>query len=193
RVPHEGNFGAVLVKISTQSTQPVRSVRADVSPALEKVVMQALSKAPEDRFASVAALSNALRAAAKPGIAAPVSTSGLPAAPAPAVQRRRYERQAYVTLVRIIQEDGLILDGRSEDISEGGMLVLTERACTNGMKATIRFALPLSGKIASVAATLRWVRSGRGRVAAGLQFEGLEAQAQEEIGRYVTLMAKTAG
>jgi len=108
----------------------------------------------------------------------------------PPVQRRRYVRQAYVTLVRITQDDGVVLDGRSEDISEGGMLVLTERACQDGMKATIRFALPLSGRIVTVASELRWVRTGRGRVAAGLQFEGLETEAQIEVGRYVALMTE---
>jgi len=195
KVPHEGNFGAVLVKVCTTKAAPVRSVRPDVSPALERVVMRALSKAPGDRYPDMAALAEALRDAEKhfgqsDGDSATITVGSLPAIPM--VQRRRFERQAYVTLVRIVQEDGAVLDGRSEDISEGGMLAVTDRACTDGASASIRFALPLSGRIATVPSTLRWVRGGRGRVAAGLQFEDLEAAHRNEIGQYVALMGKSA-
>lgn len=191
RVPHDGNYGAVLVKVTTTDVVPPRRHRPELRPALNDVVMRCLARKAEDRYPDMDSLAAALRDAMEERVqVAPIPQ--LPSFPVPPVQRRRYERQPYVTLVRITQEDGFVLDGRSEDISEGGMLVLTPRECANGMKAEVRFALPLSGRIMTVGATLRWVRGGRGRAAAGLQFENLESEAQIEIGRYVSIMARSS-
>ena len=190
RVPHEGNYGAILVKVLTKELAPPCSLRPDIRPTLNDVIMRALAHQSHDRYPDTISFAEALEDAIKQKVAIP-KPAQLPSFPVPPVQRRKYERQPYVTLVRITQADGLVLDGRSEDISEGGMLVLTPRECANGMKAEVRFALPLSGRVVSTQATLRWVRMGRGSAAVGLQFDDLEAELQIEIGQYVSIMART--
>jgi eukaryotic-like serine/threonine-protein kinase len=67
RVPFEGESAvAVAMKQVSQAPQRPSSIRPDVSPALDSVVMRALEKSPGDRFQSadafIAALDNALRA-----------------------------------------------------------------------------------------------------------------------------------
>jgi beta-lactam-binding protein with PASTA domain/predicted Ser/Thr protein kinase len=67
RVPFEGESAvAVAMKQVSQAPQRPSSIKPDVSPALDSVVMRALEKSPGDRFqnadAFIAALDNALKA-----------------------------------------------------------------------------------------------------------------------------------
>lgn len=64
RLPFEGK-DALQVAMQHMSEQPpsLRAVRPDLNPALEAVVTQALAKEPEKRFASGAALAQALASA----------------------------------------------------------------------------------------------------------------------------------
>jgi serine/threonine-protein kinase len=59
---------AVFARHAVDPVPPVRTVRATVPDALERVMLRALAKAPADRFATAAQLADALRA---PGDAAP--------------------------------------------------------------------------------------------------------------------------
>jgi hypothetical protein len=106
--------------------------------------------------------------------------------PLPAT-RRRFPRAPYVTPVRIVHGD-VVLDGRSEDVSVGGLLVLASQAFEQVQLVKVRFALPMTGLVVEIAATARWVKAaGRGG-AVGLQFSSLPANAHEVIERYVTMM-----
>jgi serine/threonine-protein kinase len=67
RVPFEGESAvAVAMKQVSQAPQRPSSIKAEVSPALDAVVMRALEKSPGDRFqnadAFIVALDNALKA-----------------------------------------------------------------------------------------------------------------------------------
>jgi eukaryotic-like serine/threonine-protein kinase len=67
RVPFEGESAvAVAMKQVSQAPQRPSSIKPEVSPALDSVVMRALEKSPGDRFqnadAFIAALDNALKA-----------------------------------------------------------------------------------------------------------------------------------
>ncbi len=92
-----------------------------------------------------------------------------PPLPNPA-QRRRFPRASFTTPVRIVQSDGQVVDGRSEDISEGGLLVLTVRACAPDERAMVRFVPPGGASVVTLPVILRWIKDGRGRSAAGLEF-----------------------
>jgi serine/threonine-protein kinase len=107
---------------------------------------------------------------------------------ADAAQRRRYARAPYVTPVRIVQQDGRSIDGKSEDISEGGLLVMADRACGAAEQVEIRFALPTTGRIVVCRAIARWVRTVRGTGALGLQFQDLAEEVRAGIRQYVTMM-----
>jgi c-di-GMP-binding flagellar brake protein YcgR len=90
--------------------------------------------------------------------------------------------------VRIVQQDGRSIDGKSEDISEGGLLVMAERACGAAEQVEIRFALPTTGRIVGCRAIARWVRTVRGTGALGLQFQDVSEEVRAGIRQYVTMM-----
>jgi eukaryotic-like serine/threonine-protein kinase len=109
-----------------------------------------------------------------------------PPLPVPAT-RRRFPRAPYVTPVRIVH-DQTVLEGRSEDVSVGGLLVLAPQAFEQAALVTVRFALPTTGQVIEIAATARWVKAARATGAVGLQFSSLPPHAHDIIESYVTMM-----
>jgi c-di-GMP-binding flagellar brake protein YcgR len=81
-----------------------------------------------------------------------------------------------------------VLEGRSEDVSVGGLLVLAPQAFEQAELVKVRFALPMTGQVIEIDATARWVKAARATGAVGLQFAALPATAHEVIERYVTMM-----
>jgi serine/threonine-protein kinase len=238
-VPFEGNFGEVLLSVSTKTLPPLRDKAADVPPELASAIEKALAREPDDRFADALTFAQALRGAAPaatpgsllgirqgpPTIPRPATVSaptprakggpashvvpashgaasqgapasqGVPASPARVVPvppplpatRRRFPRAPYVTPVRIYYGSS-VLDGRSEDVSVGGLLVLAPQAFEQAEQVKVRFALPMTGKVIEIGATARWVKAARATGAIGLQFSSLPPEAHEVIDRYVTMM-----
>ena len=92
-----------------------------------------------------------------------------------------------MTPVRIVHGSS-VLDGRSEDISVGGLLVLAPQAFEQAELVTVRFSLPITGKVVEINATARWVKAARATGAVGLQFGSLPADAHAVIEKYVTMM-----
>jgi serine/threonine protein kinase len=204
-VPFEGNFATVLVKVRTERVPPLRARAPESPPELCAVVEKALAVDPSDRFATARAFAEAL-AAVIPQLAPPASLLGLrprsrppdaaefrvrTAEPPAPVQRRRFARAPYVTPVRIYRKDAPPVDGRSEDISVGGLLVLTPQACNQEERVQVRFALPLTGRVIAVAALARWAKTGRGTEAIGLEFVSLPPDVHELLQRFVTKLGGT--
>jgi len=217
-VPFEGSFGEVLLKVSTEPLTPLRQKGVDVAPELAAAVERALSREADARFPDAQAFLHALRKAAPatppgsllgirqgppPVPARPVpggealvraATSltnsrplGVPPPlPQPAT-RRRFPRAPYVTPVRIYHGE-TVLEGRSEDLSVGGLLVLAPQAFEQAELVKVRFALPTTGQVIEIGATARWVKAARVTGAVGLQFSSLPADAHDVIERYVTMM-----
>ncbi len=218
-VPFEGNFGEVLLKVSTEALTPIRAKVAEVSPEFAAVIERALSREPDARYPDAGAFGLALRRAApsaepgsllgirqgpppipaRPAAALLVGAdrASLPGAarqlpvppPLPALPatRRRFPRAPYVTPVRI-HHGPTVLEGRSEDVSVGGLLVLAPQAFEQAALVKVRFALPMTGEVIEIDATARWVKAARATGAVGLQFSALPATAHEVIERYVTMM-----
>ncbi|HKY39084.1 MAG TPA: serine/threonine-protein kinase [Polyangiaceae bacterium] len=215
-VPFEGNFGEVLLKVSTQTLPPLRQKVPDVPADFAAAIERALASEPHFRYADAESFAQALRKAVPVAAAfsllgirqgpppnpvaqtpaaeapPPISRAGAPrAAPVPPplpATRRRYPRAPYVTPVRIVHGQTL-LDGRSEDVSVGGLLVLAPQAFEQAELVKVRFALPMTGKVIEIGATARWVKAAaRATGAVGLQFSALPAEAHEVIERYVTMM-----
>jgi serine/threonine protein kinase len=194
--------GTVMTLISgfVQGHRPrsVREHRSDVPPALDDVVQKALALVPDQRFASAMALARAAVAAA--GVSVPaldllsVRDDRAPAqvAAAPADEgraRRQHVRAPYVTPVRIIIGAD-VFDGRTEDLSEGGVLVVAERALPIGDELQVRFSLPASGRLVTLPAIAKWVRTMRGQRAVGIEFRSTPDDVAAEIRAYATLMAR---
>jgi eukaryotic-like serine/threonine-protein kinase len=216
-VPFEGNFGEVLLKCSTQPVPPLRQKAPDVTPELSAIIERALSREPDSRFADAQAFAQALRKAApaqprgsllgirqgpppvpaRPQVAAvgdaasragqPEAPRAVPVPPPLPATRRRFPRAPYVTPVRIVHGEA-VLDGRSEDVSVGGLLVLAPQAFEQAQLVKVRFALPMTGRVIEIGATARWVKAAGARGAVGLQFSSMPADAHEVIERYVTMM-----
>jgi tetratricopeptide (TPR) repeat protein len=66
RLPYDADTPlAIVLKHLSEPLPPPSQVRADVPPALEKVILKAMAKSPDDRYQSAGALAEALEAAVK--------------------------------------------------------------------------------------------------------------------------------
>ncbi len=102
--------------------------------------------------------------------------------------RRRSPRAPYATPVRIVSEAGQI-DGRSEDISASGLLVVTRDLVELQGVATVRFALPTTGRVVALQARPKWTRTRTGRTAIGLELVDVDEATAAAIDAYVRHMA----
>lgn len=180
-VPFPGNYGAVLMQAATQEPAPIDSRRPDVPPALAAVVMKALAREPDARFPDARAMSAAIENAFS-------DLSGeRPTPPAPRPETpRRFARVPFITPVRVRFDQGM-LDGRSEDLSEGGLMVLLPVPLPEGSSVQLRFALPRTGEVVGCTAVVRWVRAREARAACavGLELVDVAPRIRAAIAEYV--------
>jgi serine/threonine protein kinase len=202
RLPYEGNYQSVLLQVCSPEGKMPKVSEWTAEAGL--VVERAIARKPEDRFATAMEMGRALHAAIpSPRTrtlflgAPPVPKFGPPPAPRPdpQEQRRRARRAAYATPVQIAFANGSTIDGRSEDISEGGLLVICRAPCAANVRASVRFAMPIEGKVVSVEVQVRWVRAARpsepqGPRAIGLEFVLVTEPMRESIAKYVALMGE---
>jgi serine/threonine-protein kinase len=197
-VPFEGAIGQILMKLTSADSPQLTEVRKDVPKTLVDVVLKSLRKDAGERYRDMSEFGAALASCASRSLVEVdvLQGSGRGRAPAPAgaappvEKRREYARAPYATLARVFSKTRTPIDGRIEDISEGGVLVVSEETCTQGEVVRLRFALPVSGRIVDVESLTRWNRAYRGTRATGLEFQNLPTPAREEIKRYVSLMGK---
>jgi len=202
-VPFEGTYGEVLKKVSTMPFKPLHTLRSDVPIALDQVVKRAMSRDPAERYASMSDMREALGLVPASGGVDAALFSGQPrawarvartVADAPVAKarsgtgKRRHARAPYVTLARLKPDGGDHVDGRIEEISESGFQFVGDRPVPDGAHITVRFALPVTGKLIESGATSRWKRSTRGLTAAGFEFDGLPNEALAEVRKYVAIM-----
>jgi serine/threonine protein kinase len=108
------------------------------------------------------------------------------------VEARRFPRAPYTTPAMFSATRGDSLNGRIEEISEGGTQFITSLRIEPGRAGTLRFSAPMSGKMCQVNVTARWSRAGRGNLhAVGFEFLDLTADARAAIAKYVALMGGT--
>jgi eukaryotic-like serine/threonine-protein kinase len=197
-MPITGNYPRIMAHTVRGAPLPsLRAVAPDVPEALAQIVDRAIARDPSSRFSSAREMAAALERSF-PGAARETTLLGpdprtKATAGAATAQRRRSPRAPYNTPVRLMLAHG-VLDGRCEDISEGGLLVLSEATCAPGQRVALRFALPMEGKVASVEADVRWIRAARGidaqgMRAIGLEFVDLPAAVRASVSRYVELMS----
>ena len=187
-VPYEGAYPRVLMAACSADPPPsVRLVRPQIEVSLEGVIGKALAKKRVERFATIVELAAALRRAC-PQID---GLTRLLDMPAPSQPRRKFNRAPYRTPVSIKSSWGEV-SGRSEDISEGGMLVLSDHACQPGEEVTVRFALPIEGRVAVCTARVQWVRARPNHPgtnqAIGLELIDASSDVRASLSRYVALM-----
>ncbi len=185
-VPYQGPYARVILQACTDG--PLPSLPAGTDPAVSAVVHRAMAKAREERFFTAPEFAAALRRLA---VHLVPPSSGPSTAPE---QRRRWRRAPYNTPVEITLANGTI-DGRTEDISQGGLLVICWQPCEAGGRVSVRFALPIEGRVIRCDAHLRWARSADparavGPRALGLEFIDPSPELQASIEHYVRLMGE---
>ncbi|MEZ4409234.1 MAG: PilZ domain-containing protein [Polyangiales bacterium] len=72
--------------------------------------------------------------------------------------RRAHARVPYITPARLACGDE-VLDGRVEDLSAGGVLVIVPRPLAVGARVTLRMALPTTGAVVATDATVWLARA----------------------------------
>ncbi len=201
-VPYSGSFGEVLIKAFTSTPPDAKALRSDIPHQLADLIRRGMAVQPADRFENAEAMHRALERVltekedpargSMPPTLRPPALDASPGSEAPVgvEQRRRHARAPFVTPVRISLADGSLAHGKSVDVSEGGLLVVTDSAITDGSSTRVRFMSPLSGKVLEVRATTRWVKAARGRAAVGFEFVELPEPSRLEIAEYVALTAR---
>jgi serine/threonine protein kinase/ActR/RegA family two-component response regulator len=196
-VPYLGPYPRILLQVSAAGPAP--SLPPEVDAKLAGIVARAIAKQRDDRFATAKELESAIRKAFPRSSTRTTLLGPLPL-PIPAqesaAQRRRLPRAPYATPVHILLLYGTI-DGRSEDISEGGLLIICREQCENDVPVHVRFALPIEGRIVSCEAHLRWQRAAQqgnpdGPRALGLEFINPSEALRASVKRYVALMGDGA-
>lgn len=209
-VPYGGAVTSVIANMLAGTQPPaIRSRRRDVPPALEVVVKRARELEPGKRFVTTAELADACLAAY--GNEVPVldlldirrdqepttldtplraDPGAMPLSPL-ANHRRQYVRAPYVAPVRVLMTQGTT-DGRTEDLSEGGVLIITETACVDGERVRLRLPLPMTGRVVEVQAIARWTKTKRQQRAVGAEFVDIAEDVRAEVRAYVALMTTAA-
>ena len=204
-VPYSGHVSAIITQM-LRKVRPaaLRARRAEIPPSLESEVMKGLELDAADRSPSNAAFARACVDALDgavpqlslldlqpdsgvvsiPGELAPKPTM---AARAPA--RRQHTRAPYVAPVRVLLPEGIHVDGRTEDLSEGGTLVVTKNAVPTDRTVSVRLPLPGDGRVVEITGVVRWSRERRNVFASGLEFVGLTDDARNAVRTYVSMMS----
>jgi len=199
RLPYDGKPQQIILQ--ADAAGPVPTVPSELcSTEVAAIVAQAMARRPEDRFRTCAEMSAAIRSripSAREWTTLlgppPLPNAARSPVPSDAEQRRRWPRAPYVTPLRVEFPEGDFIDGRTEDISEGGLLVVCRGTSTANVQVTLRFATPIEGRIVTCKAHLRWVRSTRPDIAdapsaLGLEFIGMPPDLRASIVHYIELM-----
>jgi hypothetical protein len=197
-------FEALTGKRPRSGEDAAGAAAAGIPPALVPVITRALAS-DASAFQSAKELAHALHEVAprarertqlldaSPKARDAASTKPAAAAAGAGAEQRRFARAPYRTPVRIEVPGVGALDGRSEDISGGGLLVVSRGSLKGGTEVTVRFALPLDGRVVSETARVTWSRATRSDETSGLCAIGVEipapsAETARQIERYVSLM-----
>jgi hypothetical protein len=183
RVPHAAMPGGA----GLLHTSDVVAIGAHTGPKLASVLARALAPWRADAFTSAAELGHALRSVLD---RVPAGTRLLDAsdadhasppsgAPHPwrLPDRRRAPRVPHAGPARLVSDRGVV-EARTEDISECGLLVVTRDpgACAYepGTRVQIGFTLPVGGETVTTDAEVRWVRASTHGAGGEIRAVGLE-------------------
>jgi serine/threonine-protein kinase len=203
-VPVEGTLAEILLRLTASKLPRLSQIRPDVPAQLCEVVARCLEHEPAARFASMTDVAAALRACmpqqpdaidvlrAHVTPTAEPSAAAANAASSPAsIARREHARAPYGTVATLQRERGAAKTARIEDISEGGVLLISEETYAPDEVIRLRFGLPMSGRVITSRATVRWTRTARNGPATGVEFMQLPDDARGEIRQYIALMGAT--
>jgi serine/threonine protein kinase len=178
-----------------------RSSPSAAARGLRAVIDRGLARDPAERYPTIRAFLGALAFHAhgpRPSLLPPIGSDVDPfdkelteddaradVRPPPLPHaRRRSARRPFVAPVTITHGHGTIV-GETEDLSEGGMLVLVPRSFPNDIDALVRFVPPGFDHEVAVRATIRWTRTTGLQSAFGAEFIDPPAELTAAIARWV--------
>jgi serine/threonine protein kinase len=189
-VPYPGGF-VVYERASVEAQPRATLERAGISSDVSDVIARAISLDPDARFQSAMAFYGALlQAASKLNAPAKTTTDLAAAAAIDVASRRAHTRAPYVAPLRVSTPNGIDVDGRTEDVAEGGILLISQQPFVQGDVVKVRMPLPMTGRLEIIPAIVRWAKPGRLRHATGLAFDEMSERAREEIRQYVTICSR---
>jgi len=156
-----------------------KAVPEPVSLAVEAAVQRDVKERPQSAQAFAEALAKA------PHKPPPKPTQPTQPTQPRAEQRRRPDQAAYVAPVEIRRDVGLPVQARCEDISLGGLMVVSGAKLGDKERVVVQFALPITGDEVLSPAEVRWRKMSRNKLYVGLQLEKLSAKANEAIEQHV--------
>jgi serine/threonine-protein kinase len=182
RPPFEGSAIEIVSKLVTSPSPSARSIRTDVPASVDRILEKALHRDASERYKTARELERALAAALEA-----IGTDALPAG----ASRRRHVRAPYITPVRL-DDMKTSMDGRTEDLSANGLMVLVAGRPRKDAHVNVRFALPTTGEYVTVGAIVRWTREQDGRArqlcAVGLEFVQLDPRMHDAIEKFVRIV-----
>ncbi|HEY8088075.1 MAG TPA: serine/threonine-protein kinase [Polyangiaceae bacterium] len=195
RVPHPGDYDKVVRTATVPDSAPsVLTFCPEAGVAVADVVARAISRRREDRFPTVDEFAAALRNAApsvRPWTALLAPSQGASAGRSGLDPRRRKPRAPYTTPALVFTATNGFT-ARVADISSHGLLLLSPEDLATGDCVKLRFAIPVSNELATLAAEVRWVSSNRqvddGARPIGLELIDVPAAVQSHIESYVEHM-----
>ena len=172
------------LSVELEAAREFPAVSIDPKRARSSVQFSAVSRGAAPLAPGVAPKAQLKPEAVPPPSAAAAVPTGLEA--------RRFPRAPYTTPAVFAAHRGDSLNGRIEEISEGGTQFITSLRIEPGRTGTLRFSAPITGRVCQVNVTARWARAGRGNLhAVGFEFSDLTAEARAAIAKYVALMGGT--
>ena len=186
-LPYTGDATAIALAHATNKPRgKPPPIPGEVPPTLWAAIQRALSREPSMRTDSAESLGRICREAL--GGASPLDLS---VATAPSGRQRQFLRAPYSAPARVWMRAGTF-DGRTEDVSEGGVLVVVSAECAEGETVRVRFPLPTSGLVLEIEGIARWIKTRRAQRAIGIAFDGLGQDALRDIRAYAEIMTRRA-
>lgn len=168
-------------QVKAKNAPDARDKRSDVPDGMADALVKALQRDPEARPSTAQELGEALQRTKR---------KLPPPKPAAETKRRRdHLRAPYITPIRVMKGEWAA-DGRCEDISIAGMLVVSAVAVPKDAKVAVRFALPGTSRFVDEPATVRWSKSKGGTSACGLSFDKLSAPAAIALDKYLEVYGR---
>jgi len=187
-LPYTGDASALaLAHAMNKPRGKPPPIPGEVPPALWAAIQRALAREPSSRTDSAESLGRICREALG-GADAPLD---LLLAASPSGGKRQFQRAPYSAPARVWMRAGQV-DGRTEDVSEGGVLVVVSAECVEGEKVRVRFPLPTSGLVLEVEGVARWIKTQRAQRAMGIAFDRLGQDALRDIRAYAEIMTRRA-
>ncbi len=183
RSPLRGGQSGSASRTTAAPVPSLKALRPEVPDVVMRLVERALHRGNEDGFSDMAEMQKALVAATEAiSLDSPVVDRS----------RRRHVRAPYITPARLTVGTQTI-DGRTEDLSANGLMLLLPTMPAQDARVQIRFALPTTGAYVATQAIVRWRRQQEGRAlscAVGIEFTALQADARAAIETFVRIVGQ---